>query len=76
MKPNIVFVNRRKGNDRRTDMDPCKELDVDLFHRKRRKKKERRNQARSLTEDYYAYVQSKAKDTQPLAPNTVDSSAD
>ena len=51
------FVNRRKGNDRREDDDPCKDLDVDLYHRKRRKKAERR-QDRTLDEDYYAFMHS------------------
>lgn len=61
MKPNIIFVNRRKGEDRREESDPCKDLDLDLCHRKRRKKRERRDQNRSLSGDYYAYVQSKGK---------------
>ncbi len=58
MSQNFVFVNRRKGDDRRTDRDPCKNLQVDLFHRKRRKSTERRDCARSLSEDYYAYMES------------------
>lgn len=61
MNPNVIFVNRRKGLDRREDLDPCKDLNVDLYHRKRRKKTERRSQERSLTEDYYAFVQTKLK---------------
>lgn len=52
-----IFINRRKGNDRREDEDPCKDLDVDLYHRKRRKKTERREE-RSLDEDYYAFLAS------------------
>ncbi|MGH1485320.1 MAG: hypothetical protein ACRBCI_03805 [Cellvibrionaceae bacterium] len=52
-----IFINRRKGNDRREDMDPCKDLDVDLYHRKRRKKSERREE-RTLDEDYYAFLSS------------------
>jgi hypothetical protein len=52
-----IFINRRKGNDRREDLDPCKDLDVDLYHRKRRKKSERR-QDRTLDEDYYAFLSS------------------
>jgi hypothetical protein len=52
-----IFINRRKGNDRREDLDPCKDLNVDLYHRKRRKKAERR-QDRSLDEDYYAFMAS------------------
>ena len=76
MNTNIVFVNRRKGNDRRTDFDPCKNLEVDLFHRKRRKTKERRSLHRTLTEDYYAYVQAKLKDVQALEEAQLDSLAD
>ncbi len=64
MNPNIIFVNRRNGNDRREDADPCKDLDVDLYHRKRRKKTERRSMDRTLTEDYYAYIQAKLQKTQ------------
>jgi hypothetical protein len=56
---NKIFINRRRqGSDRREDMDPCQGLDVDLYHRKRRKKSERRNE-RSLDEDYYAFLSSK-----------------
>ena len=50
-----IFINRRKGDERREDDDPCKGLDVDLYHRKRRKKVERREE-RSLGEDYYAFA--------------------
>ena len=49
------FINRRKGNDRRYDEDPCSNLPVDLYHQKRRKSKERRAQ-RTLAEDYYAFT--------------------
>ena len=52
-----IFINRRRGNDRREDLDPCKDLDVDLYHRKRRKRPERRK-ARTLDEDYYAFMAS------------------
>jgi hypothetical protein len=51
---NKIFINRRKGDERREDDDPCKDLEVDLYHRKRRKKVERRED-RSLDEDYYAF---------------------
>ncbi len=54
---NKIFINRRKGNDRREDDDPCKDLEVDLYHRKRRKKTERREE-RTLDQDYYAFVSS------------------
>lgn len=53
----FVFVDRRKGRDRREDSDPCKDLPVDLYHRKRRKSTERRDCSRSLSEDYYAYME-------------------
>lgn len=53
----VIFVNRRKGSDRREDMDPCKDIPLDLYHRKRRKSKERRDIAKSLTDDYYSYMQ-------------------
>lgn len=58
MNQHSIFVNRRKGDDRRTDLDPCKNLSLDLYHRKRRKSQERRDAARSLSEDYYAYLES------------------
>lgn len=52
----IFFIDRRKGTDRR-DLDPCGNMDIDLFHRKRRKSKDRRDNSRSLSDDYYAYMQ-------------------
>lgn len=59
MDPKVVFINRRKGRDRRLDADPCKNMPLDLYHRKRRKSKERRATERSLSEDYFAYQASK-----------------
>lgn len=59
----MYFINRRKGNDRRLDQDPCRNLPVDLYHRKRRKAKERRDCSRSLVEDYYAYCQDLTTDS-------------
>lgn len=56
MSSNLVFVDRRKGHDRRLDEDPCRELDVDLYHRKRRKSTDRRDDSRDITDDYYAYM--------------------
>ncbi len=53
----LFFVNRRKGYDRREDRDPCRNLPIDLYHRKRRKAKERRDATRSLAEDYSAFLQ-------------------
>lgn len=58
MKPDTFFINRRKGSDRREDADPCKNLNVDLYHRKRRKSRDRRAPERSLSEDYYAFIES------------------
>jgi len=55
MNSDALFVNRRKGGDRRLDTDPCRDLPLDLYHRKRRKSKERRASRRSLSEDYFAY---------------------
>lgn len=59
-----IFINRRKGDDRREDIDPCKDLDIDLYHRKRRKKSERR-QERTLDEDYYAFLSSQDVSDEP-----------
>lgn len=50
------FINRRKGTDRRLDRDPCKYMPLDLYHRKRRKSKERRASDRSLDEDLEAFL--------------------
>lgn len=62
MKPNQIFVNRRKGRDRREDADPCKNLPLDLYHRKRRKTRDRRAPDRSLTDDYYAFIEAAEED--------------
>lgn len=56
MTQKLVFVNRRRGIDRRTEKDPCKNLPLDLYHSKRRKARERRDTTRNLTDDYYAYM--------------------
>lgn len=53
---NPVFINRRRGRDRRRDPDPCARMPLDLYHRKRRKSPERRARGRSLEQDYYAFV--------------------
>lgn len=58
MTHSFVFIDRRAGNDRRQDSDPCKDLPVDLFHRKRRKSTDRRDPGRTLSDDYYAYMSS------------------
>ncbi|HEY8940580.1 MAG TPA: hypothetical protein VIM59_10330 [Cellvibrio sp.] len=56
MSDHKFFIDRRKGADRRLDRDPCKTLPMDLYHRKRRKSTERRNQERSLADDYMAFL--------------------
>ncbi|VUD69039.1 hypothetical protein TDB9533_04403 [Thalassocella blandensis] len=61
----FVFVNRRRGSDRRDDNDPCRNMPLDLFHRKRRKTGERRHPSRSLSDDYYAYMQKALDVVQP-----------
>lgn len=58
MSNHRFFIDRRKGADRRLDRDPCKHLPLDLYHRKRRKSVERRNQGRSLADDYLAFLAS------------------
>jgi hypothetical protein len=51
-----IFINRRrKGSERREDDDPCKEMTIDIYHRKRRKASERRK-PRTLDQDYYAFL--------------------
>lgn len=51
-----IFINRRQGGDRRLDADPCRNMAIDLYHRKRRKSHERRAANRSLAQDYLAFV--------------------
>jgi hypothetical protein len=52
MSEHKFFFNRRTGRDRRLDRDPCKDIPLDLYHRKRRKSTERRSSARSIDQDY------------------------
>ena len=63
----IFFIDRRKGSDRREDADPCRNMDIDLFHRKRRKSKDRRDVSRSLSDDYYASMQKALSSSKPEA---------
>lgn len=51
-----VFIDRRKKGERRLEQDRCRDIPVDLFHRKRRKSTERRTEGRSISEDYFAYL--------------------
>ena len=55
MNERKIFINRRNADDRRLDPDPCKNLPVDIYHRKRRRAAERRHIERSLADDYMAY---------------------
>ncbi len=70
MNPEVVFIDRRKGQDRRLDTDPCKNIPLDLYHRKRRKSKERRASDRSLREDYFAYLESRQIAHRAYPPQT------
>ena len=67
MSKDTVFVNRRQ-NSRRTDPDPCHDLSLDLYHRKRRKSSERRDTKRSLADDYYAVVEDDIADHEQVDP--------
>ncbi|BFM11554.1 hypothetical protein R50072_17070 [Simiduia litorea] len=51
-----LFVERRKGN-RRVELDRCANLDLDLYHRKRRTRKDRRTAQRSQIEDIAAFYE-------------------
>ena len=55
MREHKIFIDRRKGNDRRLDTDPCKNMSLDLYHRKRRKSTERRMIERDIADDYRAF---------------------
>jgi len=62
-----IFINRRnKDRERREEADPCKELSVDIYHRKRRKALERRK-TRSIDEDYYAFLASVKSDSDDIS---------
>ncbi len=50
-----VFMNRRKGEDRRLEQDRCRDMSVDLYHRKRRKTVDRRASDRTLIDDVNAF---------------------
>jgi hypothetical protein len=56
MTTRLVFIDRRRGQDRRFDLDPCKNLPMDLYHRMRRKNLDRRSNDRTLSDDYYAFL--------------------
>ncbi len=57
MSDHKIFIDRRNNTgDRRVDRDPCKDLPIDIYHRKRRKNAERRHPARTLADDYTAYL--------------------
>lgn len=74
MDTTVIFVNRRKGQDRREDTDPCRDIPMDLYHRKRRKSKERRETGKTLTDDYYSYMQKVLENIQKKAAEDKPSS--
>lgn len=55
MKRSKIFIDRRRS-DRRREPDPCRDLPLDLYHRKRRKSADRRTPDRGLVEDYQAFM--------------------
>jgi hypothetical protein len=55
MSEHKFFINRRKGLDRRLDIDPCKHLPIDIYHRKRRKTIERRHGIGNVQDDYSGF---------------------
>jgi len=61
MDSRLIFINRRKGSDRRVEADPCRDMPIDLYGPKRRKSEERRAERRSLADDYYSFVESAIK---------------
>jgi hypothetical protein len=52
-----IFINRRKGSDRRLEQDRCRAMSVDLYHRKRRKTVDRRAIDRTLVDDFNAFYE-------------------
>jgi hypothetical protein len=61
-----IFINRRRKNsERREDDDPCRDMSIDIYHRKRRKAAERRK-PRTLDEDYYAFLSSAQSENDDL----------
>jgi len=50
------FIDRRRNQERRLEKDSCRQLPMDLYHRKRRQSTERRCTHRSLEQDYYAFI--------------------
>jgi len=66
----FIFVDRRAGRDRRLDADPCSTMPMDLYHRKRRKSKERRDTEKTLSDDYYSYLdQTESQLQSVISPN-------
>lgn len=66
MNKNIFINRRRKGSERREEEDPCKEMSIDIYHRKRRKAAERRK-PRTLDEDYYAFISARQSNNDDLS---------
>jgi hypothetical protein len=51
---NKFFINRRAGSTRRTSADKRQNPRLDLPHKRRRQKVDRRRVAGSISEDFYA----------------------
>lgn len=56
MSSNLIFVDRRQGQERRSEQDVTAASAVDTLQHKPRKTSDRRDRARNLLEDYYAYM--------------------
>ena len=57
MAHRLVFVNRRRGVDRRFFSVAEGESTAELHRHQRRNSDERRDQTRTLSDDYYAYME-------------------
>ena len=60
-----VFIERRTGQDRRQEPDTCADLPVDLYHRKRRKNRDRRTPGRDRAQDMAAFYASLLEAAEP-----------
>lgn len=71
MAKSRIFIDRRR-RERRKDPDPCKQMPMDLYHRKRRKSEERRNASHSLLDDYQAVTaDAETDDCAPPGPRSI-----
>jgi hypothetical protein len=69
MDHKLVFINRRRGQDRREEEDPCKDMPLDLFNDKRRVSKDRRGADKSLSDDYYAFIEARLRRRELAKPS-------